>query len=449
MAVAALPVLRGEAARRRLRARRSLPEAPLAPAEAALIRRLFGRDLDAEAAVRAIIAEVRTQGDAALRRFASAIDGYAPDPIRVTPQEFAGARAAVSADVAAALRLAAERLQRFHERQRAHAATSFREDGVGQIVRALQRVGLYVPGTRAVYPSSVLHAAIPARVAGVEEISIVTPALPTPGGGGAVSALKLVAAEIAGVSAVYRVGGAHAIAAMAYGTESVPAVDKICGPGGRFVTLAKRQVFGDVGIDAIYGPTETMIIADAEADPEVCAADLLAQAEHDELAAPWLLTPSAALAEAVAAAVPRQAATLPRAAIALAAFTNGGGIVVTESLDEALELANAFAPEHLALLVPDAERHLGKVRNAGGIFLGEGSPEALADYLAGPSHVMPTSGSARFASALSVADFLKISAVVNVSEAQLQTLAPPAATLARAEGLEAHARSLDRRRADR
>ena len=263
------------------------------------------------------------------------------------------------------------------------------------------------------------------------------------------SALKLVAAEIAGVSTVYKVGGAQAIAALAYGTESITAVDKIFGPGNRFVTEAKRLVFGDVGIDALYGPTETVIVADESADAELCAADLLAQAEHDTVAAPLLITSSAALAEAVARLVPEQAATLERGEIALAAFANRGGVVLTEDVEEAIALANEYAPEHMALVVRDAERYVGQVRNAGGLFVGESSPEALADYVAGPSHVMPTGGSARYASPLHVGEFRKITSVLRASEGLLEEVGPAAATIARAEGLTGHARSLEVRRGDR
>ena len=445
MSVIPLPILRGASvARTQLLQRRRPDAAPLSDADQALIRRLFGESLDAETAVRRIIQEVRRDGDTALHRFSQEIDGAAPQTFAVSEQEFAAAREAVDADIVRALQTAAERVRAFHEQQLQHATQSFEADGVGQMVRPLALVGLYVPGTAAVYPSTVLHTAIPAAVAGVPEICIVSPAGPD----GAIAPVKLLAAEIAGVTSVYKLGGAQAIAALAYGTESIPRVDKICGPGGRFVTLAKRLVYGDVGIDAIYGPTESVIVADDSADPDLVSADLLAQAEHDPLAAPLLITSSAELARTVARIVPEQAASLERGAIALQAFANRGGIVLVENLESALDLANTFAPEHLALVVRDAERLVASVHNAGGVFVGESSPEALADYVAGPSHVMPTGGSARFASPLNVGEFLKITTVVRASEAQLQEWAPVAETIARAEGLTAHARSLQRRRRD-
>ena len=451
MSLASLPIVRGvEAARRSIFQRRRPEEAALSPDEERVIRALFGETLTVEEAVRRIVAAVRSEGDAALRRFSLALDGQAPDAWTVSEEEFVAARAAVDGATLQAMQIAAQRVRAFHERQLAHAATSFDVDGLGQVVRPLRRAGLYVPGTTVVYPSTVLHTAIPAVVAGVEEIYIASPISAGEGGSaGRVSPLKLVAAEIAGVGTIYKVGGAQAIAALAYGTESIPAVDKIFGPGNRFVTLAKRLVFGDVGIDAIYGPTETVVVADDSADPDLCAADLLAQAEHDALAAPILITDNEALAEAVARIVPQQAATLERGKIALAAFHNRGGIVLTASLAESLSLANEYAPEHLALMTRDAAKQAESVRNVGGLFVGESSPEALADYVAGPSHVMPTGGSARYASPLHVGEFLKITTVVQVTEALLQEIGPAAVTIAKAEGLTGHARSLELRRSDR
>ena len=437
------------AARAALLADRRPDAGGLSAAEGAVIARLFDDGPSFEGAVQRILAIVRAEGDAGLRRLAEAIDGAAPDHFVVSEEEFARARDAVDSEVRTALQLAADRVRAYHEHQLEHAARSFEVDGLGQIVRPLQRVGLYVPGTAAVYPSSVLHTAVPAAVAGVEDICIASPAVPGESGRAEVSPLKLVAAEIAGVSTVYKVGGAQAIAALAYGTESIPPVDKIFGPGNRFVTAAKRLVFGEVGIDAIYGPTETVVVADASADPDLVAADLLAQAEHDPFAAPLLVTPSAEVAETVAAAVAEQARSLPRQAIALEAFANRGGIALVADLDEALQLANDYAPEHLALVVEDPERHAAAVRNAGGLFLGEASPEALGDYVAGPSHVMPTGGSARFASPLNVGEFLKITTVVRASDDLLDEIAPAGEVIARAEGLDAHARSLERRRLDR
>jgi histidinol dehydrogenase len=283
--------------------------------------------------------------------------------------------------------------------------------------------------------------ALPARAAGVGEVLIASPADPQ----GRISPIKLVAADLAGVDSVFRMSGAQAIAAFAFGTESVPKVDKVCGPGNVFVTLAKREVFGDVGIDALYGPSETIVVADEVANPVLCAADLLAQAEHDELATPILITTSRELAARVSEEVERQLAALERRAVAGAAFEARGGAVVVDSLDEAIALANEFAPEHLCLLVRDAQRWAGQVRNAGGVFVGETSPETLGDYTAGPSHVMPTMGSARFASPLGVQDFLKATSVVAVDEKALRALGSATALIARAEGFTAHARSIELR----
>ena len=445
-----LPVVLGAAAARATIFRKRVVDAgALSDTERALIATLYpGEDATtADAAVRRIIDEVRRDGDRALRRISAALDGFAPDPIRVSEAEFAAARAAVDDGLIGALQAAAERVRDYHQRQLAHAMQSFEHDGLGQIVRPIARVGLYVPGTAVVYPSSVLHTAIPAVVAGVEDVCIASPV--SPAGGGAVAAIKLVAAEIAGVTTVYKVGGAQAIAALAYGTESVPAVDKIFGPGNRFVTLAKRMVYGDVGIDALYGPTETVVVTDDSADPELCAADLLAQAEHDTIAAPILITSSERVARAVAAIVPQQAAALPRGAIALQAFENRGGIILAEDLAAAIDLANEYAPEHMALIVADEQAAVDQVRNAGGLFVGDGSPEALADYIAGPSHVMPTGGSARYASPLHVDAFRKVTSVLRAGDDLLQRVAGDAITIAHAEGLQAHARSLEVRRSDR
>jgi len=404
-------------------------------------RRLFGPGLRATEVVARIIAAVRAEGDAAVIRFNKGLDGAAPLPVRVERAEFEAAYRQVPGELIEALQLAAARVRAYHERQLTNAARSFDEDGLGQIVRAVQRAGVYMPGTTAPLPSSLLHTAIPARVAGVEEVYVASPALPD----GSIPALKLVAAEIAGVTAVFRMGGAQAIAAFAYGTETVPKVDKICGPGGLFVTLAKRHVYGVTGVDAIYGPTETMVIADERADPALAAADLLAQAEHDPLASPILLTDSPAMAEWVATEIRAQLTELERSGIAAQAFTAQGGIIVTASLAEAVELANEYAPEHLCLLVREPWELVPQIRNAGGVFIGESSPEALGDYIAGPSHVMPTGGSARYASPLSVNDFLKTMSLIAVRDDLMRALAPAGALIARAEGLTGHARALERR----
>lgn len=404
-------------------------------------RKLFGPGLTAGQVVDRIMDAVRAEGDAAVIRFNAGLDGAAPLPVRVGREEFEQAYRLVPAELVDALRLAAERVRTYHQRQLQSSVRDFEENGLGQLVRPIERAGIYVPGTAAPLPSSLLMSAIPARVAGVDEVYIASPALPD----GSIPPVKLVAADIAEVTGVFRMGGAQAIAAFAYGTETVPRVDKICGPGGLFVTLAKRRVFGVTGIDAIYGPTETVVIADATADPVLAAADLLAQAEHDELASPILFTDSPEVAERVAAEVRSQLTELERGSVAAAAFAGQGGIVVTASLDEAVALANEYAPEHLCLLVRDPWEWLPKVRNAGGVFLGEASPEALGDYIAGPSHAMPTGGSARYASPLSVNDFRKITSLVAVRDAVTQEFGAAAAQIARAEGLTAHARALERR----
>ncbi|MBV9747666.1 MAG: histidinol dehydrogenase, partial [Acetobacteraceae bacterium] len=311
---------------------------------------------------------------------------------------------------------------------------------LGQLIRPLDRVAVYAPGGRAPYPSSVLMAAVPARVAEVREVVLASP----PGGpNGEVADVLLAAARVAGVDAVYRVGGAQAIGALAYGTDSVPRVDKIVGPGNVFVVLAKRMVFGQVGIEALPGPTECLVVADESANPAWVAADLLAQAEHDPLACSVLITPDAALADAVDRELAERVRTLPRRAIVEQSLANRGGIVEALDLDEAIDLANAFAGEHLCLAVRNPWTWLGKVRHAGGVFLGEMNAEAIGDYTAGPSHIMPTGGTARFSSPVNVDDFLKIISVFSLSPDDLAQAGPPAVVLARAEGLEAHARAVE------
>ncbi len=403
--------------------------------------RTFGQELAPEEVVRRIIRDVREDGDNAIRFYNSRLDGGSSDELRVSDAEVRAAYDAVDAEVVEALKFAAGRIRNYHELQLRGSMVDFNQGGLGQVTRALQRVGVYIPGTRAPLPSSVLMCAIPARVAGVEEVYLTSPVLPD----GSVSAVKIVAADIAGVDGIYKAGGAQGVAAFAYGTETIPKVDKICGPGGLFVTIAKKQVFGDVGIDAIYGPTETVVIADESADPEMVASDLLAQAEHDALASPILLTPSHYLADEVAAAIERQLKTMDRAKIARAALDNRGGCILVNDIDHAIELANGYAPEHLCLLVERPMAYAAKVRNAGGLFLGEASPEAIGDYTAGPSHTMPTGGSARWSSPLSVRDFLKITSVVNVPEDLTEELARYASVLARAEGLTGHAHAVERR----
>jgi histidinol dehydrogenase len=361
--------------------------------------------------------------------------------MRLTEDEWrAGAQALAPAE-REALALAARRIEAFHQRQRRETWSFNEPDGsvLGQVVRPLHRVGIYVPGGRAAYPSTVLMAAVPARVAGVPEVILCTPC----GADLRVHPAVLAAAELAGVSAIYRVGGAHAVAAMAFGTASVPRVDKIVGPGNLYVAAAKRLVFGAVGIDMIAGPTEVVVVADETARPDWVAADLLAQAEHDPMAAPVAIVTSHPLAEKVAAAVQAQAAVLPRRAIAEAALRSHGAVIVARGVGEALSVANAIAPEHLELMVADPWRWLPEVQNAGAAFLGGATPEVAGDYLAGPNHVLPTGGTARFASPLSVDDFVKRISFASLSANALRAMAPDLARLARLEGLEGHARSAE------
>jgi histidinol dehydrogenase len=429
-----------EAARAEVLRRDPLAEPALPEALTRSIAELWGEPLSAHEHVARIIADVAREGDAAVARYSQRFDGSTYTRVEVTQDEFAEAFEIVPPDQRDALEFAAERVRRYHRTQLRHGPQSFTERGTGMIVRPIQRAGIYMTGSVAALPSSVIHTAVPGSVAGVEELVGVTAARPD----GSVNPLKLVAARLAGIRRVYRASGAQAIAALAFGTETIPRVDKIFGPGGIFVTLAKQQLYGRVGIDSIYGPTETLVLADESAAPDLCAADLVAQAEHDVLATPVLITTSRAHAEAVAEAVERQLETLERAEIARAAIARGGAVVAAD-IDEALMLANEFAPEHLCLFTRDPETLMHRVRNAGGIFVGQASPEVLGDYTAGPSHVMPTGGSARFASPLSVLDFLKITSTVALSEADLWRLGPYAATIARAEGLTGHARSIERR----
>jgi histidinol dehydrogenase len=407
------------------------------------IERLFGARLTPDDAVRRILDDIRREGDAALRRWTETLDRVAPAMLKVGDAQIAAAYDHVDEDVIAAMRTAAARIEAFHRRQPSLSWIHNDAEGtLGQLVRPIERVGVYIPGGTAPLPSSLLMTAIPARVAGVPHLAVISPPQRD---SGLPHSTVLVAADIVGVDAVYVGGGAQAIGALAFGTESIDAVDKICGPGSLFTTLAKRQVFGIVGIDGLPGPTETVVVADESADPELAAADLLAQAEHDVLASAILLTHSRAKAEQVQAAVSAQLEELERAEITAQALANNSGIVVTASLSQSLELANAYAPEHLCLLVTDPWQAVSAVQNAGGIFLGERSFEVLGDYVAGPSHVMPTGGTARFASPINVNDFVKIISLVGMNEQALAATGPAAEILARAEGLTAHAAAVRRR----
>jgi histidinol dehydrogenase len=392
-----------------------------------------------------ILTAVRARGDAALVELTERYDRVRVPPagLRVTAAEFDAAERQVGEATRAALRYAAARIEAFHREAlpRTWYMTDAAGSRLGQEVRALERVGIYVPGGRAAYPSTVLMTAVPARVAGVSEVVLVSP----PGPDGILNAAVLAAARVAGVTEAYRVGGAQAVAALAYGTESIRRVDKIVGPGNIYVALAKSRVFGDVGIDMLAGPSEVVVIADAAAEPAFAAADLLAQAEHDPMARAVLLSPSAALLDLVETETARRLETLPRREIAASALEANGALVLTASLDEAVDVANRLAPEHLELLVADPDALLARVRSAGAVFLGGATPEVVGDYVAGPNHVLPTGGTARFQSALSPATFRRRMARVSLPGEAAARLAPAGAALARAEGFPVHAESMERR----
>ncbi|MQP65955.1 histidinol dehydrogenase [Niveispirillum sp. SYP-B3756] len=396
---------------------------------------------DLNNAVAAILADVRLRGDAALLDYTRRWDrlDLTADRLRITADEISAAIALCDPETLAALRLAAERIEAFHRRQTVEA--SFYTDAAGVRLGArwtpVGAVGIYVPGGTAAYPSSVLMNAIPAKVAGVPRIAMV---VPTPDG--KLNPLVLAAAHLAGVTEIYRIGGAQAVGALAYGTATIPPVDKITGPGNAFVAAAKRQVFGTVGIDMIAGPSEILVVADGANDPAWIAADLLSQAEHDTSAQSILITDDAGFAESVAAAVETHLATLPRAAIARESWNAHGAIIIVANLDEAVPLVDRIAPEHLELAVADPDALAAKVRNAGAIFLGRHTPEAIGDYVAGPNHVLPTARSARFSSGLNVLDFMKRTTLVGCSPAALAAIGPAAVALAEAEGLGAHALSV-------
>ncbi|MFF2482462.1 histidinol dehydrogenase [Paenibacillus sp. NPDC058071] len=395
--------------------------------------------------VRKIVEDIRTKGDAALLRYTEQLDRVALDAesLRVTPEEIASAYDKVDEAFLTAIREAAVNIRVFHEKQLRNSWMDLQPDGtmLGQILRPLKRVGVYVPGGKAAYPSSVLMNVIPAQVAGVPEIVMVTP--PATGGKEGIDPYILVAAAEAGVKELYRVGGAQAIAALAYGTETIAPVDKICGPGNIYVALAKRTVFGAVDIDSIAGPSEIVVLADKDANPAYIAADLLSQAEHDEMASAILVTPSEPLAQAVAAEVERQLATLPRAAIARASIDDYGAILLVDTLEAGIDVVNRLAPEHLEVLTADPMQLLGLIENAGAIFLGPYSSEPVGDYFAGPNHIIPTNGTARFSSPVNVDDFLKKSSLIYYSKQALLQNGDKIMTLARHEGLEAHARAIE------
>ena len=398
---------------------------------------VFGLNVTPEQSVHQMIQDVKRDGDAAVKHYALALDGIRLDNLRIDPEEIAQAKAQLSPQLLESLQLAADRVRKFHEATLPRNWVDL-EQGLGELVRPLQRVGLYTPGGTAAYPSTVLMTAIPARVAGVQEIIMVTPRR----GGQPLNPAVMAAADIAGVDAFYQVGGVPAIAALAYGTESIPKVDKICGPGNVFVAYAKKLVQGAVDIDGIFGPTETIVIADESANPVFCAADLIAQAEHDPLATAILITNAPQLVSQIEDQLDRQLAAVSRGDLARQALERQGRVVLLDSLDDAVDLANTIAPEHLCLMVADPWAWAGKVKNAGGLFLGEFSPEVMGDYIAGPSHVMPTGGTARFSSALSVHQFLRTMPVVGLNTTDFQNLGAAAVQIAQAEGLSGHSEAI-------
>jgi histidinol dehydrogenase len=415
--------------------------APDTPALRQRMKQVFGSEMSPAEAVAQIVDDVRATGDAALFSYSLKIDKVKLSALEVDKKRIKQAYDEIDKKLLAALRFAAERIGSFHQKQRDAVWSLVDKKGLGQLIRPLERIGAYAPGGTASYPSTVLMTAIPARIAGVKEVILATP----PRADGTVPAATLAAADIAGVDRVFSIGGAQAIAALAYGTESVPRVDKICGPGNIFVVLAKKLVYGAVGIDSLPGPSEVLIIADGSADPAYCAADILAQAEHDALAAAILVTDSRKLADEVAKEVERQSSEIKRRDIAAEALQNQGFIAVVADIDEAITLANLYAAEHLSLMVKDAAKYVERITNAGCIFLGSSSTVVLGDYVAGPSHVLPTSATARFSSPLNILDFVKLINVVDVDRGALKKLAEAAAIIARAEGLEAHAKAAEKR----
>jgi histidinol dehydrogenase len=406
-------------------------------------RGIMGDD-DREKIVRKIINDVRERGDAALFDYTEKFDGVKLTSLEVDRGLINRAYRGIDKGLLAAMKLAAAQITAYHLEQKRKLWQENKRSKLGWLMRPIRTIGMHVPGFSAPLPSSLLMTAIPARVAGVKEVILMTP----PQSNGQVSSITLAAAKIAKVDRVFSVGGAQAIAALAFGTESVPAVDKVCGPGNAYVTTAKKMVFGTVGIDGLYGPSEVIIIADETANAEYVAADILAQAEHGSLASAMLIATSRQTADSVNREIAKQLKTLKRRDIAVESLEKRGMIAVVKSVEEGIELANLYAPEHLCLLVKDAASYVKKVNNAGCLFVGENAIEALVDYVAGPSHVLPTDGTARFSSGLNILDFVKIISLVKTDKTDIELLGRAAVVIAKAEGLDAHARAVEKRLKD-
>lgn len=419
-----------EQARANLLARTPLESLPLPEVVQEKIRHVFGRELSAVEVVARIIAEVEKKGDKALLELSEKFDGFRPPTLEVEHFQMEQAKGRLPSQLLASMELAAKRIASFYQQVKP-------AETPGRLIRPLQRVGIYVPGGRAIYFSTVLMTAIPAKVCGVSDVYLATPPSPS----GEVAPEVLAAAALAGVDRVFSIGGAQAIAALALGTETVPKVDKVCGPGNIFVQLAKKQLYGLIDIDGLYGPSELAILADHTADPTCCAIEIMAQAEHDPMAQAILLTPDKNLAEAVQKELDRLLPQLERREIIGQSLKNNGGIVIVDSVEEGIALVNEYAPEHLLLMLERAESYLQLITNAGSISIN--SPVALADYIYGPSHVLPTGGSARFASPLGMESFLKITHLISPDFSEILELFEPAELMARAEGLTAHALSLN------
>ncbi len=435
----------GEGEVERLLRKKAFDEVELSPGIREANKKLFGRDMTAAELVRTIVSEVRENGDEAVLKYSGLFDGaeYKAEELLVSEAEYEAAAGEVDPEVMESLRRAAENVRRYHQEQKPNSWITYRDHGsiLGQSVIPLDRVGIYVPGGTAAYPSSVIMNAVPAAVAGVKEIIMMVPPK-----NGKINPYVLLAAREAGVSRIYKVGGAQAIAAMAFGTETIPRVDKITGPGNIFVTLAKKEVYGHCDIDMLAGPSEILIVADESADPVYTAADMLSQAEHDPLASSIVITDCEELAKQVADEVERQLVKLPRQEIAGASIERNGLVIVADDMEQAIRFANVSAPEHMELLTREPFKLLPKVRHAGAVFLGAYSPEPLGDYFAGPNHVLPTGGTARYYSVLNVETFMKRTSIISYTQEALSEVSGDIIRLAKTEGLDAHANAIKLRR---